>query len=321
MTATPGATTADVVWTDNDDTAWNLRYRLINPNEMKYFLWDFETDESRENWEIYDLDGDGNNWYAAARYDIAHGGSILFMSNSYDSNTSDPLDPDNWLISPQVPLDGTLSVWAASYHNSDLDNFAVYVLNGSYDSGNFNVNDWVKVGEDHQPTCFDVNEGGWKQYTFDLSEFAGNTGHFAIRHYNSSNNWRLMIDDVSLTVPGDPPAEWNVVEGINTTNYTILGLTPGENYEVQVQAYNRKGTSDWTKSFFFSTENGAIDVTLHDNEDNSNVITAFNEQFVNVSISGRKLYKDGGWNTLCLPFDFYIDGSVLENANIKVLNG
>ena len=40
----------------------------------------------------------------------------------------------------------------------------------------------------------------------------------------------------------------------------------------------------------------------------------------NVTISGRKFYKGGLWNTLCLPFDFTIEGSPLEDATIMVLD-
>ena len=43
---------------------------------------------------------------------------------------------------------------------------------------------------------------------------------------------------------------------------------------------------------------------LTDNADNSADISAANGNTRNVVLSGRTLYKDGKWNTLCLPFDF-----------------
>ena len=36
-------------------------------------------------------------------------------------------------------------------------------------------------------------------------------------------------------------------------------------------------------------------------------------------LSGRTLYKDGCWNTLCLPFDVNIGGSILDGAIAKTL--
>ena len=43
---------------------------------------------------------------------------------------------------------------------------------------------------------------------------------------------------------------------------------------------------------------------LADNADNSADISAANGNTRNVVLSGRTLYKDGKWNTLCLPFNF-----------------
>lgn len=42
---------------------------------------------------------------------------------------------------------------------------------------------------------------------------------------------------------------------------------------------------------------------LTNNEDNSEVIRACDKQLYNVQLYGRTFYKDGNWNTLCLPFN------------------
>jgi hypothetical protein len=42
---------------------------------------------------------------------------------------------------------------------------------------------------------------------------------------------------------------------------------------------------------------------LADDADNTAIISKFNSQPYNVTLAGRKLYKDGYWNTLCLPFN------------------
>ena len=39
-----------------------------------------------------------------------------------------------------------------------------------------------------------------------------------------------------------------------------------------------------------------------------------------VRLKGRTLYKDGAWNTLCLPFAVALDGSPLEGADIRTLS-
>jgi uncharacterized repeat protein (TIGR02543 family) len=62
--------------------------------------------------------------------------------------------------------------------------------------------------------------------------------------------------------------------------------------------------------------------SLADNADNSTLIStlATNGGTWNVTLSGRTLYKDGAWNTLCLPFavsDF--TGTPLAGATVKEL--
>ena len=61
-------------------------------------------------------------------------------------------------------------------------------------------------------------------------------------------------------------------------------------------------------------------VELADNADNTTVIDD-NDGFIsNVTLQGRTLYKDGDWNTLCLPFDVTdFTGTPLEGATVKEL--
>jgi len=49
---------------------------------------------------------------------------------------------------------------------------------------------------------------------------------------------------------------------------------------------------------------GIQSLTLNENTSNSTAIQNADDQMSEVTLSGRTLYKDGKWNTLCLPFDF-----------------
>lgn len=40
----------------------------------------------------------------------------------------------------------------------------------------------------------------------------------------------------------------------------------------------------------------------------------------NVMLYGRTLWKDGAWNTLCLPFNLTLSGSVLDGADVRALS-
>lgn len=59
---------------------------------------------------------------------------------------------------------------------------------------------------------------------------------------------------------------------------------------------------------------------LEDNACNSVKISKNNGATTNVMLYGRTLYKDGDWNTLCLPFDVTLEGSPLAGAEARELS-
>ena len=69
----------------------------------------------------------------------------------------------------------------------------------------------------------------------------------------------------------------------------------------------------------------AINLTLCDNQDNSNTLAVYDDkEIANVILSGRTLYTDGDWNTLCLPFNVGnevngLDGTPLAGATVMTL--
>ena len=72
----------------------------------------------------------------------------------------------------------------------------------------------------------------------------------------------------------------------------------------------------WFDGNFYGTP---ATVTLANAEDNSTTISNANGYVANVTLSDRTLYKDGAWNTLCLPFDVTIAGSPLAGATARAL--
>ncbi len=61
--------------------------------------------------------------------------------------------------------------------------------------------------------------------------------------------------------------------------------------------------------------------TLYDNADNTKTISVMAQTNSNdVTLTGRTLYKDGDWNTLCLPFDVSEGNNILDGATIKELD-
>ena len=242
VTVNPAASTAEVAWEDANNSAWNLRYREVPEGLENNLLWDFEeplVDEDYSltgGWTSIDADGDGYEWYHLNGVSglHAHSGLGHVTSASYQGTA---LNPDNWLVSPMVKLDGKLSFWACGQDpNYAAEVFAVYV---STDMAN-----WQPISEDITAT------GEMTEYTFDLTEYAGVDGYVAIRHYNCYDMFRLNVDDIAITYV--EPTEWIVVENVSNP-YTIEGLNPETNYEVEVQAIGEDGVSDWTPVVTFTT--------------------------------------------------------------------
>ena len=67
-------------------------------------------------------------------------------------------------------------------------------------------------------------------------------------------------------------------------------------------------------------KSGSVTVSLSDTGDNSGLISALQSvPSANITLQGRTLWKDGAWNTLCLPFDVVLAGSPLEGADAREL--
>ena len=66
----------------------------------------------------------------------------------------------------------------------------------------------------------------------------------------------------------------------------------------------------------------SISTLVIDNDGSSNtgMIEKNDGRTGDVKLAGRTLYKDGDWNTLCLPFDVTLAGSVLAGAEARTLS-
>ena len=304
----PVATTANVTWDGAEGNAWNLRYKVNNPNETVTLLWDLTVDnyESQiEDWSFQDRDEDGNNWRLAysdfgSTGELDDEDNVCFFSDSYSSSGQDILTPDNWLISPELKLGGTFKFWAKNDEYPDV--LGVYVVTDKEE---------VQIGADFSP------ETKWTEYIFDTSEFEGQVGKIAIVHHNCTDKYHVYVDYISYYEKGDEPAEWIEVNELTDTQFTIKGLKPGADYMVEVMAYNERGETEWTSPTYFTTLDYLV---LEDNADNSTVISDNVEYHGKVMLNERTLYKDGNWNTICLPFDVTLEGSVLEGAIAKPIS-
>ena len=175
------------------------------------FSVSFEGDDYAD-WSIIDADGDGNNWMILDQiadgldWNPGHTGVASATSASYTQGAG-ALTPDNYLVSPQVPLGGTLSFWACAQDPDwAAEKFGVAVsTTGNSSAADFTtLQSWTMTAKGLGSRTTDTRAGGtrmgnWYQYTVDLSAYAGQTGYVAIRHYGCTDMFRLNVDDIVLT--------------------------------------------------------------------------------------------------------------------------
>ena len=83
-----------------------------------------------------------------------------------------------------------------------------------------------------------------------------------------------------------------------------------------VEFYTSSNGNDWISLNFVSGT--PVEITLANGTDNTSVIEGNKYAYANVTLQDRTLYKDGSWNTLCLPFDLTISGSTLDGNGVDV---
>ena len=232
------------------------------------YTWDFETSSQANEWTLVNADGDSYNWNyntyvegTSASIFEPHSGTGYMVSASFVNNVG-ALTPDNWMISPEVALGGTLTLWAKGTDTNDYQEvFGVFVYEGSYSSG---TSGFVQVDANKTTT------NGWVQYTFDLSQYSG-AGRFAIRHYNCTNMYNLEVDDINyqVTVPGEQPTSYNVylegqlvgnVPSNDALTYTFNNLSDGT-YNCSVSAVYSYGESVAVPATFTIAPTSTIEIS------------------------------------------------------------
>ena len=186
---------------------------------------DFETGTGE--FTQIDADNDGYIWNHMYSDELkSHSGYGGLQSYSWVP-TVGAVHVDNWLVTPLAILDGTFSFWAAAQDGEWTDeHFAVYVST----TGNQSVDDFTQVSEEFVAS-------GWPQeYTVDLSSYAGQEGYIAIRHFNSYDQFAMVVDDISFTKAPALPVKYNIyvdqelvatVES-EVTTYTVAADQLGE---------------------------------------------------------------------------------------------
>ncbi len=246
------AKSANATW-GGDAQAYNFRYRPKTGLDENF---EYNGDELPAGWvpanlTNKDADGDGHSWQVLKITDWNMGGITLtaadgdycIVSESVTIEGSTAVTGDNWLISSEVDLGGTLEVSSADLGANYAESFSVMVS-----TTGTAPEDFVSLGTVNTPGELNT----WLKSEFDLSAYEGQTGYVAIRHQpNGSTGYILMIDALKI-VSESAGAEWIYVNNVNPP-VAMEGLTPGTTYEAQVQGVFDEGNSLWTDVVNFTT--------------------------------------------------------------------
>lgn len=147
-----------------------------------------------ENWLALDADGDGANWYWSPG-----DGNGQMRSQSWDGV---PLNVDNWLITSEIDLSVITDneVWlsfnvrpSANTPAYRQENYGIFVSKTGSTVSDFPAE---AVWSERLTSAMSNVEYQFRE--IDLSEFAGEKIRIAFRHYESSDNDRIVFDNVEV---------------------------------------------------------------------------------------------------------------------------
>ena len=307
--------------------------------------YDFD-DGTMQGWTSIDADGDGYCWEMAsapASYFVSgtdlsgtgHNSSQDFvLSGSYSNVMSAALTPDNYLVSPLVPLGGSIAFYACAQDaNYAAEHFSVEVSTTSNtDPTAFTkLDEWtmtkspVMASPSAKANAFRSSaraQGKWYQYVIDLSEYAGQNGYVAIRHFDCSDEFLLDIDDITISneliepdQPETPEPGGDLVElpdGVETVTYyttggvfyvsTSSGWTDATSYMPSIQV-GIDGSDIYIQGLAYYFQDAWIKGTIT----SSGVATFASGQFIGTDEYGNEYLVGSNDGETLAPIVFVLD--------------
>ena len=206
----------------------------------------FEADTSLDYWLALDKDRDGFNWEMETS--LRHGGTYSMASYSFDfleEGGDTILTPDNWLVSPAIYVsEDTLLVSffvGAGAPDTYEETYEVLLSAKGTDTSDF-----VPL---HKET---LTSDDYKEVNLKIAGYKDSLVFLAFRHYESTNNYFLTIDDLSLSYPEKPETlRYTVsVSADPVDGGTVAGggeFEAGTQVTVEATANEGYSFTNWTK--------------------------------------------------------------------------
>ena len=134
---------------------------------------------------------------------------------------------------------------------------------------------------------------------------------FARWHIKDNVSYEPTITNCYYVSTANLPANQGAKVAVSTTEPTNLGNL--------VQDYGMMKAH--ANGILFNSKYYVVPATisLANADDNRTTISNADGYLADVTLSGRTLYKDGAWNTICLPFNVTLAGSPLAGAIARAL--
>ena len=295
------ATTATLSWSGVQDS-YAVQYRTADVVANTLLTEDFERYEFTDFPEGWN----NNNWNVNSYYH--HSGE-----KSVETNNS-----DSYLITPVLEISENANVVINFWYITEQYGEATPQLEVYYRPADHPV-DWMPLWS---------SEGSHPDWT-EASIAVEDCGNIQLVFMVScSQSFAVYLDDITVT-SYTGYGEWQTIDGIAATTTTLTGLTPEMPYQWQVRGiseYCPYAHPDWSTMGTFTT-NSVLELADNDaekpvGEKNADLISGDDGTAKDVMLAGRTLWKDGAWNTLCLPFSMNA-GQVtaqLEPTELKELD-
>ena len=162
----------------------------------------YDFDDGYLQWTTIDADGDGYNWDLNRNWGN-YNNPYSVVSASVDASEQ-PLTPDNYLVCPFKLTYDCITFWACAQDaNYPTEHFGVAVAT----KDNPEAADFITVKE---WTLTAKTQGLWYEFTADLREYQGQEIWVAIRHFGCTDQFMIVVDDVTLYREWDGVADQNI---------------------------------------------------------------------------------------------------------------
>ena len=294
-------------------TAIPLYTITIMPNSPEYGSVAFGSKDNRDDL-VYDFEDGWQGWttfqgsttspnswmhntsYPTSNNDFSTGYGYnnsdgFMLSESYISGSSSgsgmAVTPDNYLVSPQVRLGGSISFYAGARNTSYCaEKFSVMVSM----TDNTNTASFTTVAT----WTLSLSQAGYNStpYTVDLSAYSG-MGYIAIRHFDCYDQWFLAVDNVTI-LEGEAPDSGIISRTYYEGESCTVVATPNTDYYFV----------DWTEDGTAASSSVSYTFTVTSDRD---LVANFTQELPSQTVSLSE-----GWNWWSTNLDITLED--LKNA-------